>query len=139
MGNLADRASFYGNHLILEQMKNKAQVLPLASLMTNAINSDSFKTVSIMRTIMEDNKVPVKQDMINLALERKLTDVVETLLPGKYDMEQRKNNYMIKDKENDNITGRSMPPKDKSLKTHFQTRYQKAKNLRLIKLNQRNY
>ena len=103
---LADEASFYGNHLILEQMKNKAQVLPLRSLMTNTINSDSFKAVSIMKTILEDNKVPVTQDMINLALERKLTDVVETLLPGKYDMEQRKNNYMIKDKENDNITGR---------------------------------
>ena len=103
--NLADRASFYGSHLILEQMKNKAQALPLASLMTNAINSDSFKAVSIMKTILEDNKVPVTQDMINLALERKLTDVVETLLPGKVDMEQRKKNYMIKDKENDNITG----------------------------------
>ena len=60
-----------------------------------------------MRTIMEDNKVPVTQDMINLALERKLTDVVETLLPGKVDMEQRKNSYIIKDedKEKDNITG----------------------------------
>ena len=103
---LADEASFYGNHLILEQMKNKAQALPLASLMTNAINSDSFEAVSIMKVFMKDNKVPVTQDMINLALERKLTDVVETLLPGKYDMEQRKNNYMIKDEENDNITGR---------------------------------
>ena len=59
-----------------------------------------------MKTIMEDNKVPVTEDMINLALERKLTDVVETLLPGKYDMEQRKINYMIKDKENDNIRGK---------------------------------
>ena len=106
MGNLADQASFHGNHLILEQMKNKSQVLPLVTLMTNAINSDSIEAVTIMKTVMEDNKVPVTQDMINLALERKLTDVVETLLPGKYDMEQRKNNYMIKDKENDNITGR---------------------------------
>ena len=105
MENLADRASFYGNRLILEQLQNKAKVLPLASLMTNAINSDSFETVSIIKTMMEDNKVPVTQDMINLALERKLTDVVETLLPGKVDMEQRKNNYIIKDKENDNIRG----------------------------------
>ena len=110
--------------------------------MTNAINSDSFEAVSIMKTMMEDNKVPVTQDMINLALERKLTDVVETLLPGKYDMEQRKNNYIVKDKENDNITGTDelfySCHQKVNLQKHFQIKYQKAKSLNLIKPNHRN-
>ena len=74
--------------------------------MTQAINSDSPKSVDVIHEMMVKNGMTITQDMINLALERKLTDVVETLLPGKYDMEERKNNYMIKDKENDNITGR---------------------------------
>ena len=74
--------------------------------MTQAIHSDSPKSVNIVHEMMVKNGMTITQDMINLALERKLTDVVETLLPQKYDMEERKNNYMIKDKENDNITGR---------------------------------
>ena len=111
--------------------------------MKNAINSDCYEAVSIMKTIMEDNKVPVTEDMINLALERKLTDVVETLLPGKYDMEQRKNNFLIKNKENDNITGTDelfySCHQKVNLQKKFQIKYQKATSLNLIKTNHRNF
>ena len=36
---LSDNASFFGNHLILEQMQHKSDVLPLELLLTQAINS----------------------------------------------------------------------------------------------------
>ena len=52
---LADYAAFVGNHLILEQMQHKFQVLPLAYLLSHAIISDSHESVAVIHEMLTKN------------------------------------------------------------------------------------
>ena len=45
---LADEAAFYGNYVILKQIQHKYKDLPLETLLTQAINSESPESVTVV-------------------------------------------------------------------------------------------
>ena len=89
---LADKASIYGNHLILEQMQHKFQVLPLAYLLSHAIISDSHESVAVIHEMLTKNGKNVTWEMIQTAQKRGVTKIIETLTRVPYDAEREKEN-----------------------------------------------
>ena len=106
MDELADKAALYGNHFILENLKEFSMHLELPSLLKNTILSDNHAAAAVVKEMMDENDVSVTQDMMDLAEERKVTKMLEIIRPGKFDMDQRKNNYLLKKKEKTIITGK---------------------------------
>ena len=104
METLADWASFYGNRLILEQIKNKSQVLPLLSLLTQAINSDSSECVGVVKKMMLKNGINVTGDLIQTAQDRGVTKIIETLTDVPYDAKHEKENVRRRILAGDDIT-----------------------------------
>ena len=94
---LADYAAFVGNHLIFEQMQHKSKVLPLESLLTQAINSDSPKSVNIVHKMMIKNgtRWTITCDMIQTAQRRGVTKIIETLTDVPYDVDNEKSNVKL--------------------------------------------
>ena len=95
MVKLADRASFYGSHFILEEMQEISKVLPLESLLTNTINSDSPDSVTVVKKMMVKNGMNVSQDMIQTAKKRGVTNIIETLTGDPYNAEHEKENARL--------------------------------------------
>ena len=93
--NLADRASFFGNNLILEQMKDKSKVLPLEFLLTQVIISDSPESVDIVHKMMIKNGMNVTWNMIQTARKRGVTKIIETLTGVPYDADHEKENVRL--------------------------------------------
>ena len=104
---LADEASFYGNHLILEQMQHKSNILPLESLLTRAINSDSPESVDVIHKMMIKNGITVTWQIIQTAQKRGITKVIWTLTGVPYDAEHEKENVRLSilSQEDQSITG----------------------------------
>ena len=141
MDELADQAAMFGNISILQILKEFSKHLKLPSLFKNTIFSDNHEAAAIVKEMMDENYVIVTQDMMDLAEERKVTKMIDLIRPGNCDMEQRKNNYLRKDKENYTITGKLFlyVASLKSLQIFFwQTRCQKAGSLSLIRQNRLN-
>ena len=90
LDKLAYFAAFLGNHLILEQMKHKFKVLPLESLLTQAINSDSPESVAVVHEMMVKNRMNVTWFMILLAQLRGVKKIIEILTGEPYDAEHEK-------------------------------------------------
>ena len=105
MDTLADKAALFGNLSILENLKEFSMHLKLPSLFENTILSDNHEAAAVVKEMMDENDVSVTQDMMDLAEKRKVTKMLEIIRPGKFDMDQRKNNYLLKKKENYTITG----------------------------------
>ena len=139
MDELADKAALYGNHFILENLKEFSMDLKLLKLFKNAILSDNHEAASVVKEMMDENYVTVTQDMMDLVEERKVTKMVDLINPGNCNMDQMKNNYLRKDKENYTITGKLFVYVA-SLKlpqiNFFQTRCQRARSLSLIQPKQ---
>ena len=93
--NLADWASFYGNHLILEQIQHKSKFLPLESLLTLSINSDSPVSVDIVHEMLTKNGMTVTWEMIQTAQTRGVTKIIETLTGVPYDADHEKENVRM--------------------------------------------
>ena len=106
MDKLADQAALYGNSSILENLKEFSMHLKLPSLFKNTILSDNHEAAAVVKEMMEENDVIVTQDMMDLVEERKVTKMVDLINPGNCDMDQMKNNYLRKDKENYTIAGK---------------------------------
>ena len=106
--NLADWASFLGNHLILEEIQHKSKVLPLESLLTQAINSDSPESVDIIHKMLTKNGMTVTWEMIQTAQKRGVNKIIETLtgVPYDADHEKEKVRLSILRREDKTITGR---------------------------------
>ena len=115
--------------------------LKLPSLFKNTILSDNHEAAAIVKEMMDENYVTVTQDMMDLVEERKVTKMVDLINPGNCNIDQRKNDYLRKDKENYTITGKLFLYVA-SLKTpkiiFLQTRCQKARSLSLIRQNRLN-
>ena len=141
MDELANKAALYGNHSILENLKELSMHLKLPSLFKNTILSDNHEAAAVVKEMMDENYVTVSQDMMDLLEERKVTKMVDLINPGNCNMDQMKNNYLRKDKENYTITGKLFLYVA-SLKSPqiicLQTRCQKARSLKLIQLNRLN-
>ena len=95
LDKLAYFAAFLGNHLILEQMKHKFKVLPLESLLTQAINSDAPESVAVIHDMMVENGMTVTWAMIQTAQKRGVTKIIETLTGVPYDTEQKMENVRL--------------------------------------------
>ena len=93
---LADLASFFGNHNILEILEPKSRSLPVENMMMRAIESDSSEAVAVVRRMLTQNLIPVSQIMIDTAQERKVADIINILSPGQFDAEQEKKNCRLK-------------------------------------------
>ena len=112
--------------------------LKLPSLLKNTILSDNHEAAAVVKEMMDENYVAVTQDMMELVEERKVTKMVDLINPGNCNMDQMKNNYLRKDKENYTITGKLVlyVTTLKSPQIIFlQTRCQKARSLSLIRQN----
>ena len=91
--------------------------------------------------MMDENYVTVSQDMMDLVEERKVTKMVDLINPGNCNMDQMKNNYLRKDKENYTITGKLfvyVASLKSPQKIFWQTRCQRARSLSLIRQNRLN-
>ena len=95
MEKLTDRASFYGNHGILEQIHHKSKDLQLETLLIQAINSDSPESVTAICKMMKDNEMTVTWDMIQAAQKRGVTKIIETLIEVPYDADHEKENVRL--------------------------------------------
>ena len=93
---LADEASFYGNHLILEQMQHKSKFLPLESLLPIVIRSDSPESVAIIHEMMTKNGMNVAGEMIQTAQKRGVTKIIETLTGEPYNADHEKENVRLR-------------------------------------------
>ena len=104
---LASWAAFLGNHLILEQMQHKSKVLPLESLLTQAINSDSPESVAAVHDMLVKNGMNVTWEMIQKAQKRGVTKVIWTLTGVPYDTEHEKENVRLSilSEEDQSISG----------------------------------
>ena len=141
MDELADKAALFGNISILENLKEFSMHLKLTSLFRNTIFSDNHEAAAIVKEMMDENYVIVTQDMMDLAEERKVTKMIDLIKPGNCDVDQRKNNYLCKDKENYTITGKLflyVASLTSPQIIFLQTRCQKARSLSLIRQNQLN-
>ena len=96
MKELATKASFLGNHIILKILEQKSRSLPLEKMMKEAIESDSAEAVAAVRRMLTQNLIPVSQIMIDTAQERKVADIINILSPGQFDAEQEKKNCRLK-------------------------------------------
>ena len=105
MDELADKAALYGNHFILENLKEFSMDLKLLKLFKNAILSDNHEAASVIKEMMLPSYT-VTQDMLDLAEERKGTKMLSLLRPENFDMDQRKNSFLLKDKAKYTITGK---------------------------------
>ena len=107
MDKLSDKAAWFGNHFILENLKEFSKQLKLPSLIKNTILSDNHEAVAVVKEMMDENDVTVTEDMMDLVEKRKVTKILELLRPGKYDMDQRRRRkyFLLKNKKNDRITG----------------------------------
>ena len=125
----------------MENLKEFSMHLKLPSLFKNTILSDNHEAAAVVKEMMDENYVTVTQDMMDLVQERKVTKMVDLINPGNCNMDQMKNNYLRKDKENYTITGKLVlyVTTLKSPQIIFlQTRCQKARSLSLIRQNQLN-
>ena len=109
LDKLAYFAAFLGNHLILEQMKHKFKVLPLESLLTQAINSDAPESVAVIHDMMVKNGMTVTWEMIQTAQKRGVTKIIETLTGVPYNAEHEKKEVRLSILRGDDktIAGRS--------------------------------
>ena len=80
--------------------------LKLPLLFKNTILSDNHEAAAVVKEMMDENDVTVTQDMMDLAEKRKVTKMLSILRPGNYDMDQRKNRFLLKDKAKYTITGK---------------------------------
>ena len=115
---LADWASFYGNHSILniiQKIKDEdtnsldastatglygfvmnlastwfSPKLPHKLMMENAIKSDNFETVAIVSQMMRKNGMTVTSAMKQTAQKRSVTKIIENLTGIPYDAEHEK-------------------------------------------------
>ena len=120
---LADKASFYGNHSILDIIQNIedektnsldastatglcgfvtnlvstwfSPKLPHKLMMENAIKSDNFETVAIVSQIMGKNGMTVTSAMKQTAQKRGVTKIIETLTGIPYEAEHEKENVRL--------------------------------------------
>ena len=92
---LAFCASSLGNHLILEQLQHKSKFLPLESLLTQAINSDSSESVDVVHEMLPKNGMTITWEMIQTAQKRGVTKIIETLTGVPYDAEHEKENVRL--------------------------------------------
>ena len=76
-------------------MQHKYKVLPLASLLTKAINSDSPDSVAIINKMMVRNGMTISRKMIQTAQTRGVTKIIETLTGVPYDAEHEKENVRL--------------------------------------------
>ena len=111
MDELADKAALYGNHSILENLKEFSMHLELLTLFKNAIHSDNYEAAAVVKKMMDENYVTVTQDMMDflffmMAEKRKVTKMIEIIKPGSDNMDQRINDYLLKDKAYYIITGK---------------------------------
>ena len=108
MEELAEKASFFGNHSILDILKTFAThlKLQLTSMMIDAIKSDSFQAVEILNTLMIQNQVPITHNIVDLAKNRKILKIVKAFNTGEYDIEQIKDEAMLRIRESTLITGK---------------------------------
>ena len=83
-------AALFGNHSILENLKELSMHLKLPSLFKNTILSDNHEAAAVVKEMMDENDVSVTQDMMDLAEERKVTKMLEIVRPGKYRVSQKK-------------------------------------------------
>ena len=72
-----------------------SKVLPLESLLTNTINSDSPDSVTVVKKMMVKNGMNVSQDMIQTAKKRGVTNIIETLTGDPYNAEHEKENVRL--------------------------------------------
>ena len=77
-------------------MQHKSKVLPLGSLLTLAINSDSPESVDIVHDMMVKNGMNVTWEMIQTAQKRKVTKIIGTLTGVSYDADHEKENVRLK-------------------------------------------
>ena len=115
--------------------------LKLPSLFKNTILSDNHEAAAVVKEMMDENYVTVSQDMMDLVEERKVTKMVDLINPGNCNMDQMKNNYLRKDKENYTITGKLfvyVASLKSPQKIFWQTRCQRARSLSLIRQNRLN-
>ena len=92
---LADFASFLGNHVILEHIQHKSKDLPLETLLTQSINSDSPESVDIVIKMLKKNGMTVTRDMIQAAQKRGVTKIIETLTGVPYDADHEMENVKL--------------------------------------------
>ena len=92
---LAEEASFYGNHIFLEQIQHKSSDLPLQALLTRAINSDNPESLDIVNKMMKKNGMTVARDMIQTAEKRGVTKIIEALTGVPYDADREKENVRL--------------------------------------------
>ena len=106
MDELADKAALFGNHFILENLKEFSSHLQLTLLFKNTIHSDNHEAVAVVKEMMDENE-NVTQELMDLAETRKVTKILELLRPGKFDMDHRRRRkyILLKNKKNDRITG----------------------------------
>ena len=90
----------------MENLKEFSMHLKLPSLFKNTILSDNHEAAAVVKEMMDENYVTVTQHMMHLAEERKGTKMLELIRHGNCDMDQRKNNYLRKAKENYTILGK---------------------------------
>ena len=76
-------------------MKQKSEVLPLESLMTQAINSDSPESVDFIHQMLTKNGMTVTWEMIQTAQKRGVTKVIWTLTGVPYDAEHEMKRRML--------------------------------------------
>ena len=76
-------------------MQHKSDVLPLQLLLTQAINSDSYESVTVVNNMMKKNGMTVAWDMIQAARKRGVTKIIETLTGDPYDADHEKENVKL--------------------------------------------
>ena len=92
---LADKASFYGNHFILniiQQIKNEHMN---SLMMENAIKSDSPDSVVVVSQMMRKNGITVTSAMKQTAQMRGVSKIIETLTGVPYDADHEKENVRL--------------------------------------------
>ena len=120
---LADKASFYGNHSILDIIQNIedektnsldastatglcgfvtnlarswfSPKLPHKLMMENAIKSDSAASVVVVSQMMRKNGITVTSAMKQTAQKRGVSKIIETLTGVPYDAEHEKENVRL--------------------------------------------
>ena len=115
---LADEASFYGNHFILniiQQIEDEDMnsldastgLLPHKLMMENAIKSDSPDSVAVVSQMMRKNGITVTSAMKETAQKRGVSKIIETLTGVPYDAEHEKENVRLSilSQEDQSITG----------------------------------
>ena len=79
----------------MEQIQHKSEVLPLELLLTQAIISDSPKSVAVIHEMLIKNGMNVTWEMFQTAQKRGVTKIIETLTGVPYDAEHEKENVRL--------------------------------------------